>query len=96
MVMTKWQHHILCWIKIFYISQIKVKNSIAEKLFPPAGQKRMKKKTKKGKEKATETIKSRRGAEASQNMAQILSDGHTEKVAGMTVHKELESKSLML
>lgn len=54
--MTKWQHHILCWIKIFYISQIKVKNSIAEKLFPPAGQKRMKKKTKKEKEKATETI----------------------------------------
>lgn len=84
--MKKWQHHILCWIKIFYISHIKVKISITtDKLFPSSGQKRMKRKTKKGTEEATETIKSRRGAEDSQTRAQILSDGHTENLSGMTV-----------
>lgn len=85
LVITKWQHHILCWIKIFYASQIKVKISVtADNLFPSAGQKRMKRKTKQGREEATETIKSRKGEEGSQNRAQILSDGHTAKLAGMT------------
>lgn len=68
LVITKWQHHILCWIKIFYVSQIKVKISLtADNLFPSAGQKRMKRKTKQGREGATETIKSRRGEEGCQN-----------------------------
>jgi len=67
LVITKWQHHILCWIEIFHISDIKVKSSLTtDKLFPSAGKKRMKSKTIKGREKATGTTKCRRGAEGSQ------------------------------
>lgn len=74
--------------------QIKVKISITtDKLFPSVRQKRMRRKTKRERKKPQETIKSRRGAGGSQNRAQILSDGHAEKLAGMTVHKGLKNKN---
>lgn len=47
LVVTKWKHHIMRRIKIACSSQIKEKNSITTvNLFPSAGHKRRKRKTK--------------------------------------------------